>query len=139
MTEELIDLAHYAPAAKNTQFLHWLASQGHDRLKPLVEQCVDWMRDKMIAARQAGTDPIPRGAPVLIVMHAPSDYMGRAPPWPRQLLGRFFRLAATIRPPLQLALELPAGHAATGAMMPGFPKFRYQRVVQRQPVRVNWR
>ena len=73
MTEELIDLTHYAPTAKNTQLLHWLVSQGRDRLEPLVEQCVDWMRDKVIAARQAGTDPIPRGAPVLIVMHAPSD------------------------------------------------------------------
>jgi nitroreductase len=110
--------------------------------------------DKVIAARQAGIDPIPRGAPVLIVVHAPSDYMGGAIDStialttldlaaPRLGLGTcwagFFQIAATMWPPLQLALELPAGHAATGSMMLGFPKFRYQRVVQRQPVRVNWR
>lgn len=167
--ERLIEVARHAPTGKNTQLLHWLVIQGRDHLEPLVDHCVDWMRDmvankqpmatafgmaKVIAARQAGIDPILRGAPALVVLHAARDYTGGVVDStialttldlaaPRLGLGTcwagFFQLAATRWPRLQLALALPAGHITTGAMMLGHPKYRYQRLPLRKPASVTWR
>lgn len=167
--EKLIEVARHAPTGKNTQLLNWLVIQGRQRLEPLVEHCIDWMRDmvakkhpmaaafgmgKVIAARQAGMDPILRGAPALVIMHAAQEYTGGTTDStialttldlaaPRLGLGTcwagFFQIAATMWQPLQQALKLPPGHLATGAMMLGHPKFRYQRVVQRKPASVTWR
>ena len=52
--------------------------------------------------------------------------------------GFFFR-AASHWPPLQEALELPAGNTITGAMMTGYPKHPYQRIPLRNEARITWR
>ena len=50
----------------------------------------------------------------------------------------YFYSAVNAYPPLFEALSLPAKHKAFGAMMVGYPKFRYQRLVPRKPPKVNW-
>jgi hypothetical protein len=36
-------------------------------------------------------------------------------------------------------LELPAQHASFGAMMVGYPKFKYQRLPLRNEPKISWR
>jgi nitroreductase len=42
-------------------------------------------------------------------------------------------------PPLFEALGLPSGHLAFGAMMIGYPKFKYRRIPIRNRPKVIWR
>lgn len=165
----LIEVARHAPTGKNTQLLHWLIIQGRVKLDPLVAICIDWMRDMVakeppmaktfgmggvIQAWEAGADPILRGSPVLVVLHAPKEYPGGFVDATIALttyelaafsdgLGTcwagFFQIAASMWPPLLEALDLPADHLSCGAMMTGHPKYRYQRVPTRKPASISWR
>ena len=51
----------------------------------------------------------------------------------------FFQFAATFWPPLKEALQLPEDHASFGAMMVGYPKYRYQRLPLRNDAQITWR
>jgi len=165
----LLDIVRYAPTGKNTQHLHWLVIEGQDKLKPLVEKCIDWMRDtverkdpmalafgmKMVIKEwEKGGDPVLRNAPALVVVHAPKEYAGGFADSTVALttfeltaftagLGTcwagFFQIGATQWPDLREALGLPDGHVSCGAMMVGYPKFRYQRVPERKELRITWR
>jgi len=164
-----IDTARYAPTGKNTQLLHWLVIQGRERLDPLVDHCVDWMRDMVakkhpmarqfglegvIAARDAGADPVLRSAPCLVVVSGPRSYPGASVDAVIALatfelaaasrgLGAcwagFFHIACSMWPPLIEALRLPEGHAPGFSMMLGHPKFRCKRIPLRKQAVVAWR
>ncbi len=165
----LIDIARYAPTGKNTQQLNWLVIQGRDRLDPLVEHGIDWMRDMVtkkhpmaagfgmegiIAAHEAGDDIILRNAPCLVVVSGPKSYPGTTVDAVIALatfelaaaaegLGTcwagFFHIACSMWPPLMEALQLPRGHIPGFSMMLGRAKFRHKRVPLRKPARIDWR
>jgi nitroreductase len=50
----------------------------------------------------------------------------------------FLDIAITGYPKLQEALELPAGHSSFGAMMAGYPKFKYKRIPGRKEADISW-
>ncbi len=130
---------------------------------------VEWMRvmidqqpqiaklyhfDRVVQAWENGLDRVLRGAPHLIVAHghkdlpmAPGSCMialtslelaafssGLGACW-----AGYFNTCATFYPPMQAALGLPEGHQSFGAMIVGYPKFRYHRIPLRIPPRVIWR
>ena len=64
-------------------------------------------------------------------LYAPSLGLGAC--W-----GGFFYSATNSYPPLFKALGLPADHKAYGAMMVGYPKFKYHRLPLRNATEVTW-
>lgn len=165
----LIDMAHYAPTGTNSQQVRWLVINSKEQLHALAGIVIDMLRhmiaeghplaktyrlDRSVAAWEAGMDPVLRGAPVLVVAHAPKGYslaqvdscialtfldlaaptLGLGSCW-----AGFFMMAAAQWPPLQQALALPDGHACFGALMVGYPKYAYHRLPLRNEAAISWR
>ncbi len=168
MLEKLIEVACYAPSAKNSQPWHWTVVENPAEVRRLAGLVIDYMRGfiaekpklgallsytRVVAAWDMGFERVCRGAPHVIVAHAdknwgfgPEDtalalsYLELYAP----VLGMgscwagYFYSAVNAHPPLFEALKLPAKHKAFGAVMVGHPKFRYQRLVSRKPPKVSW-
>lgn len=165
----LIDMAHYAPTGTNSQQVQWLAINSKEQLHDLAGMVIDMLRhlikeghpmakayrlDRSLAAWENGIDPVLRGAPALIVAHAPKGYalaqvdstialsfldlaaptVGLGACW-----AGFFMMAAAQWPPLQQALALPGGHVCCGALMIGYPKYKYHRLPLRKEAVISWR
>jgi len=166
---KLIDMAHYAPTGTNSQLVQWLVINSREQLHSLAGMVVDMLRhlikeghplakayrlERSVEAWEAGKDPVLRGAPALVIAHAPKGYpiaqvdstiaitfldlaapaAGLGACW-----AGFFMMAAAQWPPLQQALALPEGHACFGAMMVGYPAYEYQRMPLRKETMVSWR
>ena len=162
----LIDIARYAPTGSNSQQVQWLVVPTRDKVVQLTDLAVDWMRNAVkgkdpiaeayqmagiVRAWDNGIDVISRGAPALIIAHGPETYpvmtidsaialsyldlaaptLGLGSCW-----AGFFMAATDYWPPLAEALSLPEGHKSFGAMMLGYPKFRYQRLPARNEAKV---
>jgi len=166
---KLIQFACYAPSGHNSQPVHWRVIYDSDEVQHLAGLVVDWMRDvineqlalsappnldRIVAAWDAGKDRICRNAPHVIVAHSPEDLLVARPACTIALtylelaapafgLGAcwagYFDTAANLWPPLKNALELPDGHASFGAMMIGYPKYKYQRMPLRNQAKISWR
>ena len=50
----------------------------------------------------------------------------------------FFMVAANTYPALKEELGLPEGQQVYGALMLGYPKYRYQRIPTRLPAGIAW-
>ncbi|MFC1889306.1 nitroreductase family protein [Thermodesulfobacteriota bacterium] len=165
----LIDIARYGPSGHNTQPVKWLVIHDRDALRRMVGMVIDCMRDMLkrqpevakdqhldiiVGAYKLGFDAVCRGAPHIIVAHAPRDampapaactiaiaYLELAAPalglgtcW-----GGYFMAAVNQWAPLKKALSLPDEEVAYGAVMVGYPKFRYRRLPVRNRPEVTWR
>jgi nitroreductase/NAD-dependent dihydropyrimidine dehydrogenase PreA subunit len=165
---KLIDIARFAPSGRNLQQVRWLVIYDSNEVQRMAGLVIDWVRylieeqpsiaeemhmDRAVAAWEAGVDTICRGAPHLIVAHAPGDdhlapsactialtYLELAASsfelgtcW-----AGYLNAAATFWPPLQQALGLPEGHKCYGAMMVGYPKYRYHRLPVRNEAQITW-
>ena len=167
--EALIDSARYAPSGHNLQPVQWLVIHDEGTVKKMAAHVRDWMQslidaasplaeamhlDRTVAAWEAGADRILRGAPHVIVAYAHKDdrtapaactiaqtylelaahSLGLGACW-----AGYFNAAANMWPPMQDALALPQNYVSFGAMMVGYPKFKYQRIPPRRTARVQWR
>jgi len=165
---KLIDIARYAPTGTNSQQVKWLVINSREEVRNMAEMTVDWMRylikennpvamaynlESIIAIWDSGYDIICRGAPGLVIAHAPKEYaaahvdstialtfldlaapsFGLGSCW-----AGFFMMAASHWPPLQQSLSLPEGHSSFGAMMIGYPKYKYQRLPLRKEPDITW-
>ena len=166
---QLIEIARYAPSGHNSQCVQWSVLGNRDELNGLGGIVIDWMRhlivnmpelaaamhiEKTVKRWETGADVILRNAPALIVAHAEKDNrtapaactialtylelaatsMGLGCCW-----AGYFNAAATTFPPMMKALALPDGHLSFGAMMVGYPKFKYQRLPTRNTPEITWR
>ena len=166
--EKLIEMACYAPSAKNHQPWHWAVVESPAEVRRLAGLVIDYMRGfiaekpklaailsytRVVAAWDMGFDRVCRGAPHVIVAHADKNWgfgaedtalalsylelyapvLGLGSCW-----AGYFYTAVNAHPPLFEALKLPPKHKACGAVMVGYPKFRYRRLVLRKPPRVTW-
>ena len=167
--EKLLEVACSAPSAKNEQPWHWLVVETPSEVRRFAAMVIEWMRaviasdpeaaeaagiTRVVACWDGGYDRICRGAPHVIVAHADKDWLfgsedsalalslldlyatsiGLGACW-----GGYFYKAVNAYPPLFEALGLPADHLAFGAMMLGYPKFKYQRIPIRNRPRVSWK
>jgi len=164
----LLDIARFAPSASNSQAVRWVIVYEPDEVRRLAGLAIDWMRAglpaqppaaqrnsrRFITAWDAGLDMVCRGAPHLVIAGAPASY-----PWAAtdcaialtylDLAATSFELgacwagiltnAARQWPPLQEALALPEDHIVGGAMMIGYPRYRYYRLPSRNEAQVMWR
>lgn len=169
LLQRCIDLAHFAPTARNSQQIGWLVIDNKEEIRHLTELAFDWMRhlqasqdplaqyygvQGMIKAWETGYDGILRNAPCLVVMHGPSGYRLAQMDSTIYLTtfelvafsqgigtcwAGFFQIAASSWPPLLEALNLPEGHELTAAMMVGYPRLKYHSLPQRKETQLTWR
>jgi nitroreductase/NAD-dependent dihydropyrimidine dehydrogenase PreA subunit len=167
--EKLLEIACSAPSAKNSQPWHWTVVETTVTVRQMAGIVVDWMRSvikqfpeqaelrglpRVVSAWDAGEERICRGAPHVIVVHGDKNYgfgaedgalalsylelyapiLGLGTCW-----GGYFYSAVNAYPPLFLAIGLPAGHRAFGAVMVGYPRLTYKRLPLRKKPRVTWR
>lgn len=110
-----------------------------------------------IAAARRGKDTILRGAPHLILALAPAkmtQHTGRSNAEfvlayaelyaPSLGLGTCWggfvqHCAFSGYEPLLRELEVPEGRNLAGAIMAGYPKYRYSRLVDRNPLEISWK
>ncbi|MHB9027945.1 MAG: nitroreductase family protein [Candidatus Latescibacterota bacterium] len=165
----LIEIARYAPTGSNSQQVKWLVVNSRENVKRIAGMVIDFMRvmveskqpfavsyrlDKLVDAWDAGTDVISRGAPALVFAYAPKSYgvaqvdctsalayldlaapsLGLGSCW-----AGFVMMATGNWPPLQEELALPEGYASFGAMMVGYPKYKYHRLPTRKAPEIVWR
>jgi nitroreductase/NAD-dependent dihydropyrimidine dehydrogenase PreA subunit len=165
----VIETARYAPTGSNTQPVRWLVIEDTQEVKRLTGLVADWQRtllqegtddflrirlERIVKAWDQGIDRICRDAPHLIVAHGLSTLpasqssctialtylelaaiaLGLGTCW-----AGYFTTAANSFPPLLKALALPKDHLPYGAMMIGYPKYRYHRIPLRNQPKITWR
>ena len=167
--QKVLDIARFAPTASNKQPVHWLFLEQEKDVKKVVAMVIDWLNymiknepkmakeknfDKVVAAFDAGADPICRGAKHLLFCYAdktlasvgtdcaiamayveltlPSFGLGDC--W-----AGYVNYAARLWPPLIEYLNLPSKMEIQATAMIGYPKYRYHRMPTRQPASVEWR
>ena len=166
--KKLIEIARHAPSGHNAQDAEWLVLGRREEINNLAEIVINWMHwmiennsrealslhlNKAIELWKNGKDIIFRGAPILILTHAEKDNLRALSTCTLALsyfelaatslglgccwAGYFSRAAATF-PPMIEALSLPEGHQSFGAMMLGYPAFRYHRLPLRNPPGITW-
>lgn len=159
MLSRLLDMTRWAPTAKNVQPVQWIMFERPETVHELAGMVVDWYRETgdnpgLVTAWERGVDMIHRNAPHLAVVHAdagvikPSENcviamtslevaataLGMGACW-----AGFFMNAAKRHPPLVERLDLPRHHEVYGALMIGYPKYRYPRIPPRRDAVVHWR
>lgn len=157
--EHLLQLADWAPTAKNLRPVHWQVYTDRSQVAAIASLVVDWLREaaimpEVVAACDAGHDLINRNAPCLLVAHTPhgaikpvedaaialttvelaAPVLGLGACW-----AGFFMTAAAHHPPLRAHLALPEGHSVRGGLMLGYPRFGYPRIPHRTPAPVEWK
>jgi len=134
----------------------------------LASMVIDWARlmlpmmpdqsmvkkmGRRIAAWDEGIDPMLRGAPHLIVVHSQADLPFAEADCVNALsylelyafakgLGTcwagYLTAAANFHEPIAKALGLPTGNKCFGAVMLGYPQYKYTRIPKRKAPVVNW-
>ena len=166
--ERLIDIARYAPTGGNSQQVGWLVLSGREKIDRVVSETAAFLRhlaasDDATARRynlgaiadawDMGYDGIARGAPALLLAHAPRAYwlgsvdctiaishlelaapaFGLGACW-----GGFIMMAAAHWPALKEMLAPPPERDILGALMIGYPAHRYFRIPPRKAADVKW-
>lgn len=165
---QLLDLARFAPSGSNAQGISFIVVENREILKKIVAVTVDWLEEQINLGldwtkrytgvakvyRRTGQDVILRDAPHLIVaVAAGDDVFGRdnailalayaelyAPTigvgtcW-----SGFIEMCAFAEySPLIQLLQVPESQKVTGAIMAGYPKYTFRRLVDRNPLHVTW-
>jgi len=166
---KLLDLASTAPTAGNSQAIEWMVINSKEDIYKLSSMTVDMFKDMIakkhpmslayslsgiINTFDSGYDIILRDAPVLVIAHAPKDYpigvvdssialtyldvasgsLGLGTCW-----AGFLMMAYPNWEPIQKFLNLPEGNVCCGAMMLGYPKYKYQRMPARKKAKIIWK
>ncbi len=167
--KKLLEIACAAPSAKNQQPWHWIVVRDPDEVRRLAGMVIDWMRGviktnpeaaeasgitRVVASWDEGLERVCRDAPHIIVAHADKNWgfgaedctlaisfldlyatsLGLGTCW-----GGYFYSAINAHRPLFEDLGLPNDHKAFGAIMIGYPKFKYRRIPVRNRPRVVWK
>ncbi|MBX4268924.1 nitroreductase family protein [Clostridium estertheticum] len=161
---QLVDVAHLAPTASNSQGISYLIIDDKKTIELAVEECINWFENdatwsKMLAGiikgyRENKVDTILRDAPSIILTLADDDfYNGRensiislsylelyAPSldlgscW----AGVFEICARSDNSPMYKIFNIPEKKKITGAVMVGYPKYSYKRFTDRQPLSASF-
>jgi nitroreductase/NAD-dependent dihydropyrimidine dehydrogenase PreA subunit len=154
---ELIELTKWAPTAKNTQMLSWTLINGADKVKTLSSKVIDTFRfDEKTAALAAvfdsGYDIVHRGAPHVILVHAPSEYNwgvmdGAIALSTLELAAHangigacwagFTAWGASLSPKVGESVNIPPTHKILGGLMIGYATYTYKKVPPRKDIRLT--
>ena len=173
--ERLIDIARYAPTGINRQNFEFIVVQDKAKVEKLSRMAATFFGN-MVKELEASPEPNPlkkmisefrrdyefllqgkdrifRGAPVVILVHAPAD-MGASIDnclyavfhmvLMAESLGlgtcinRRFLVAVDRAPEIERELGVPTGHKIFGCVTVGFPKHKFNRLPSRKPPKVKW-
>lgn len=156
---KLIDIARIAPTASNSQGISFVVVQNRQLLEQAIEITIQMIETSPLrylveeaikSYREDGYDSIFRGAPNLILatsdknflngrenaiscltyleLYAPSLGLGSC--W----AGIFEHCIAIDNSPLLRLFNIPEDKKVVGAVMVGYPKYTYKRLVDRNPL-----
>lgn len=167
--QKLIEIARYAPTGGNLQMVHWTVFTSRETLKRMASLAIDWIRKliqtspsgslppympRIVAGWDSGKDTVLRKAPVVLIASSPKQDpngmvnvtlalsylelaalpMGLGTCW-----AGILQRALQSYDPLRELVALPEGHTHHYPMMLGYPKFRYFRLPERKPPKIQWR
>ncbi len=158
--EQILDVTRWAPTAMNGQPVQWVVFQNKDDVHKIAGVVIEGFRKSqmlpaIVQVWDKGKDMVLRGAPHLVLACVPkvaiehtrgdciialtylelaAHAQGIGTCWAGMLM-----LMAEKYPPVLEALQLPSGLALGGAMMLGYPKYKYHRLPPRKPAQVNWK
>jgi nitroreductase/NAD-dependent dihydropyrimidine dehydrogenase PreA subunit len=161
---QIIDTARYAPTGHNMQEVQWLVIDDQEELRKLTAIGVDWFRSMadgnapwalemqaILRMHELGLNIFLRNAPALVCTFAEKNspiaaidgaiamsYFDLAAKsaglgccW-----NGYFQLAAQSFSPMVRAVALLKDFKIYGALMVGYPKYRYHRIPARKPARI---
>jgi nitroreductase/NAD-dependent dihydropyrimidine dehydrogenase PreA subunit len=165
--ERVIEVARYAPTGHNNQEVQWLVINDHKTVRQLAAIGADWMLwtiqnnsefaptlEDFLKKQEAGIDMFLRNAPAVVIAFAEKNNPIAATDCVIALsyfdlaaksagLGccwaGLLNFAAASFPAMVEAVALPEGFAPYGALMVGYPKYKYRRVPSRKPARIIYR
>lgn len=161
---ELLDIGRFAPSAGNSQGLSYILIESPQVLQRITSVTIDWMEEQYRTGcewakryvryvriyRATGRDIILRDAPSLVLATATEDFLygrdnaryslayvelyatalGLGSCW----MGFVELCAISKYPPLLEQLNIPTGKIVTGAVVVGYPKYTFKRLVERSPM-----
>lgn len=163
---KLIDIARFAPTASNSQGISYIAISNKKILERATEIIIQWMEQQIKnpthhsfpihvqAYRDDGVDTVLRNAPHLILATSPKDFrngvkntisafsylelfataLGLGSCW----AGLFEMCAFSNYYPLMKLFNIPEDKVITGAVMVGYPKYKYKKLVDRNSLDVTF-
>lgn len=110
-------------------------------------------RTNMLKAKSVGYDPIFHHAPLVMIFHSPLEtstpkdncviasttvgLYSRTLGLECTYIG-LLEMAARAYPPLKETIGLPEGHEVLSVLIVGYPRLKYLRYVDRNPIKVRW-
>jgi nitroreductase/Pyruvate/2-oxoacid:ferredoxin oxidoreductase delta subunit len=165
--DRIIDVARYAPTGHNTQDVRWLVINDRayvDKVRAIGGEWIRWVMKNnpqmaqmfagIVELMDRGKDMFIQGAPAVVTAYGPKNnpmcatdcaialsYFDLA----AQSAGLgccwagFFYMSAGSYPPMIEALALPEGTMPYGALMVGYPVYKYQRIPGRKKADIVYR
>lgn len=153
---DLVNIAHFSPSGHNLQGISYVIIDNRKLIDKAIQIAVaELEKDHVLsnftkAYHEEGIDTILRGAPSLILATADSEFprgrentilsfaylelyaptLGLGSCW----AGIFERIARKNDSPLLELFTIPETKTITGAMMVGYPKYTYPRLVDKNPL-----
>lgn len=140
--QRALDLANYAPTARNQREVQWIVLNGRDKMLALLDDICNVLRNspehsRLVAAVERGLDPILRGAPCMVLAHAKPwvwaevdcaaaiSYMELA--LHSQNVGTCWcgYVIAASKMAAMPTLPLPEGHVVYAGLLMGHPSMQY--------------
>jgi len=152
----LVNIAHFAPSGHNLQGISYAIIDDRQILNKAVKIVIEEFEKDNVSSnftkpyREKGIDTILRGASSLILATADSSFprgrensifsltylelyaptLGLGSCW----AGMFERVAMKYNSPLLKLFNIPKNKKITGAVMVGYPKYTYSRLVDKDPL-----
>lgn len=157
--EWMLDVARFAPSAHNGQPVRWIMVNDVEKIQKLAEVIIDWMAEHKLypgvvrAWQNEREDKVLRHAPNLAIAYARED--GENPAEDCSIATTYLELAGHAKgvggcwagflmnavahtDAFDRLLDIPEGHRIYGALMLGYPKFKYKLIPERNPAQVRW-
>ncbi|MCJ8501557.1 nitroreductase family protein [Desulfatitalea alkaliphila] len=138
--------------AKAAEQLRTMPVESRTPARLQLEKMVRY-RNNMLQAKSVGYDPIFHQAPVVLMFHSPLEtttpkdncviasttvgLFARTLGLESTYIG-LLEIAARSYPPLAEAIGLPTGHQVQSVLITGYPKLKFLRHVDRNPIKVRW-
>ena len=154
LIEEALNMARFAPTAKNGQHTEWIVINGKQKVREFSSVIIDFMRTvpslkRMVQTFDEGGDPIFRHAPSLIFAHCPTQFGKEygeidctiAITYLELLLpcidlgacwAGFAMSISKLYPPVNEFLQLPPKNTVYAGLMIGYPASKYLKIPPRK-------
>ncbi|MCP4113458.1 MAG: hypothetical protein GY749_49340 [Desulfobacteraceae bacterium] len=154
-----LDITRWSPTASNSQQLNWILVKDAKQVAHLAGIVIDWLKknnsyQEITEQWNQGHDIILRHAPHLLIATLPEDYswavtdaataisylelsaysLGLGTCW-----AGYFTRAALEYAPLRERLDIPENHKVAGALMFGYPVYRFKKIPGRNKITIQYR